>query len=101
MAIVRTDIFSFPYFSYGEAFHGSYRGMRYRVAREPLEWVFGKSAEEKANGNIRAYVWPEPLSFDKTADDQKEYKDFTFSEEGVLEAVDYLNSVWESRYAPD
>lgn len=99
MAIIRTDIFTFRYFDYGKAFYGSYRGMRYRIAREPLEWVFSKSEEEKAAGNIRAYVWPEPYAFEITEDDKKEFKDFPYSEKGVMEAVDYLNSVWEQSYA--
>lgn len=99
MAIVRTDIFSFRYFDYGEAFHGSYRGMRYRIGREPLEKVFGKSEEEKAQGNIRVYVWPEPFSFDKTSDEKKIFSDFEYSDEGVEAAIEFLNSTWESDYA--
>ena len=99
MGIVRTDIFTFRYFDYGEAFHGSYRGMRYMIGREPLEWVFGKSEEEKAEGSIRVYIWPEPFAFDQTDDDKKTFKDFPYSEDGVVMAIDYLNEVWEEEYA--
>ncbi len=99
MAINRDDIFHFEYFDYGERFHGSYRGMRYAIAREPLEKVVQKSPEEKAEGSIRLSVWPEPFAFDKTPPEQIIHEDFPYSEEGVRMAVDRLNELWERDYA--
>lgn len=99
MAIERKSIFTFRYFDYGEAFHGSYRGMRYRIAREPLENVVFKKEDEKGNPTIRVYHWKEPFAFDKTSEEDKSVKDFPYSEEGVCEAIDYLNGVWEEIYA--
>ena len=40
MAIELKDFFAFTHYEYGEAYFGSYKGMRYRLAREPLENVF-------------------------------------------------------------
>lgn len=96
MAIERKEIFTFRYFEYGEAFHGSYQGMRYQVARNPLVRVFGKSEEEKADGTIEAVVWPEPFCYDKTPEEKKIRKEFSFSETGVDMAVEWLNEQYES-----
>ncbi len=98
MAIVRTDIFTFKYFDYGEAFHGSYRGMRYQVGRDPLMNVVFSSEEDKAGAKLRATVWPEPFAFEKTPEEKKKSEEFEYSEAGVAAAVDWLNSMWESEY---
>lgn len=95
MAIKREDVFVFNYFNYGEAFHGSYKGMRYRIAREPLV----KSRNAEGEGQLRVYSWPEPFAFDKTPEEQLVFKDFEFSEEGVCQAIEYLNGLWEESYA--
>ena len=39
MAIELHTFFNLMHYEYGEAFFGSYKGMRYRLAREPLENV--------------------------------------------------------------
>ena len=39
MAIERKEFFNLMHYEYGEAYFGSYKGMRYRLAREPLENV--------------------------------------------------------------
>ncbi len=96
MSIERSDIFTFRFFDYGENFNGSYRGMRYRLGREPLKNVSFSSQEEKEEGSIRAFAWPEPLSFDNTDDEKKHQKDFPYSEEGVCSAVKWLNEEWEN-----
>lgn len=98
MAIVRTDIFTFKYFDYGENFHGSYRGMRYLIGRDPLMNVVFASEEDKAGAKLKAVVWPEPFAYDKTPDEQKKSEEFEYSEEGVAAAIDWLNGVWESEY---
>ncbi|MCQ2520482.1 MAG: hypothetical protein MJ107_08125 [Lachnospiraceae bacterium] len=92
MAIERSDIHHFVYFLYGEAFYGSYKGMRYRLACEPLEHLFFVKPDERGPHNIRAYAWKEPLSFAKAED--KVFADFDYTEEGVVEAVKWLNEKW-------
>lgn len=99
MAIERKDIFTFQYFDYGEAFHGSYQGMRFRIGREPLVRVFGKSDEVRLDGTIRVYLWAEPKSFDNTSSEDMEMQDFSYSEEGVIEAIKWMNERWEETYA--
>ena len=47
MAIERNDIHHFNYFLYGEAFYGSYKGLRYRLGTEPLDNIFFKKPEER------------------------------------------------------
>jgi hypothetical protein len=98
MAIEREDIHTIKYFDYGEAFYGSYKGMRYRVALEPLDFILYKSKEDKEKYNIRAYAWKEPFSFNEVNTDEEKKRiasltceDFEFTEEGIVKAVEWLN----------
>jgi hypothetical protein len=91
------DFYGINYYEYGKPFLGSYKGMRYKLARNPLENVFFKSPEEKANGTLLAVVWPEPFSFDVTPDDKKVSCEFPFSDEGRRAAVDWINEQYETR----
>ena len=67
-------------------FTGSHKGMRF----------FVKSFEE---GKITAYVYPEPYSFLNTPDEDKISKDFEYSHEGVDECIEWLNHIYEEKYA--
>lgn len=62
---------------------GSYEGMRYKLS---------KSAGE--DGKLECVYWPEPFNFLKTAEEEKTYKNFEFSDEGIDFAVEWLNSEW-------
>lgn len=71
-----------------EAYTGSMKGMRYRVA--------------KGEEGFEVWVYPEPFSFDATPKEQKRTAQFPFTEEGRCQAVDWINqkyeeelSVWE------
>lgn len=66
---------------------GSYQGMRYLFAR-------GKNGEEDC---IDVTIWPEPLCFVKTPQDQKETKQFPLTVEGKEDAVDWLNEQYEAQ----
>ena len=94
MSVKREDIHNFKYFEYGEAFYGSDKGLRYRIGIEPLENVFYASKEDKEKHTIKAYVWSEPFNFSVTKD--KLSKEFSFSEEGVAEAVAWINEMRDS-----
>ena len=87
------------YYLYGKAFLGSYKGMRFRLARNPLENVFFKPKEEQEAGTLIATIWPEPFSYDKTDDEKKVSKKFPFSEEGKIAAVDWFNEQYKTRLA--
>lgn len=60
-----------------EAFTGSIKGMRYRVA---------ESGEE-----LEAVVYPGPYCYEATPREQKTRKTFPFSQEGIDQAVDWIN----------
>lgn len=64
-----------------EPFSGSHSGMRYYLAA--------------SGDSLAAYVYPEPWCFEATPDDQKEKREFPFSQEGLDEAVGWLNSCYE------
>ena len=95
--IEETTFYHINYYLYGKAFKGSYQGMRFRLARNPLENVFFKPKEVQDAGTLMATVWPEPFSYENTDDEKKLTKEFSFSEEGKLAAVDWLNEQYESR----
>lgn len=66
-----------------EPFSGSHHGMRYFVtAKDDILSVF---------------IYPEPWSFEKTPDSRKERRDFSFTQEGLDEAIAWLNQSFEDR----
>ena len=68
-----------------EDFTGSHQGMRFMLHQETVE-------EEK---KLKVYVWSEPFGFDATPDEQKLSELFAFSEEGLTQAINWMNE----RYA--
>lgn len=63
-------------------FTGCHQGMRYRL--EGIADAEGKKA-------LRCTVWPEPFSFFKTPEEKKEAAAFPFGEDGVEEAISWMN----------
>ncbi len=86
--IRRSDILSIPFLK-KSPFTGSFQGMRYRLAK------MEKEEEGQSKALLRAAVWKEPYSFTATPEEQKEYREFAFSEEGICETVDWLNERWQ------
>lgn len=84
--IERKDVLSIPYLK-KTTFAGSYRGMRYLLKME--------KGEEK--NTLTATCWPEPYSFDATAEEEKSKAEFEFSEDGIQQAVDWLNERWKEK----
>lgn len=79
--IRREDILSMEYLKKTE-FTGCHQGMRYR-----LEGV-------KPEGDKKVLlctVWPEPFNFFSTPDDKKESAEFLFEEDGIVDAVAWMN----------
>lgn len=62
---------------------GSYQGMRYMF--------------QKQEDGLMVYIWPEPYCFEKTADEKKVSKQFEFSEEGKISAIQWMNEEYEKR----
>lgn len=67
----------------------SYEGMRYQVERY--------QESEEAEAVLRVTVWPEPFSFEKTAQDEKTVRDFAYGEEGLDEAYEWLCRIYEEQ----
>ena len=82
--IKRNAILSLPFYK-KNPFTGSYQGMRYRIAK----------VTEDEKDVLRAFTYPEPFSFEKTADELKTHADFEFSDEGLDKACEWLNTQYE------
>lgn len=78
--IQRDDILSMEFLKKTE-FTGSCQGMRYRLE--------GVSREE--GKRILATVWPEPYNYVTTPEEEKQRADFSFDEDGVTDAVAWMN----------
>ena len=97
MAIELHDFFNLTHYEYGEAFFGSHKGMRYRLAREPLENVHFTPPEKREPATLMATVWPEPYAYAATDDACKKSEHFPVSQEGLEAAVVWINEQYESR----
>ena len=71
-----------------EKFHGSYKGMHYRIEK----------LEEDDTKKLRVTTWPGPYNFDTTDDALKESRLFEFSNEGLEQACDYLNKTYNEKF---
>ena len=79
--IDRQDILSMEYLK-KSSFTGCCQGLRYRLEGVPVE------SEKK----LRVTVWPEPFNFFTTPEEEKESTEFSFDEDGVTDAVAWMNS---------
>lgn len=68
-----------------EDFTGSHKGMRFMLHQEIVE-------EEK---KLKVYIWSEPFGFEATPDEEKIFRLFEFSEEGLSQAIDWMNENYE------
>lgn len=78
--IKREDILSLEYLKKAE-FTGSHRGLRYRL----------EGVEDDAGRKLLVTVWPEPFNFVTTPKEQKQHEVFAFSEDGIIDAVAWMN----------
>ncbi len=78
--IRREDILSMEYLKKTD-YTGSHEGMRYRM----------ENIKEEDRNLLRVYIWPEPFNFAVTPKEQKQQMDFTFDEDGILDAVAWMN----------
>ena len=77
-SMISEDLFSFEFIK-KSAFHGSSRGLRYRI---------GKSGEA-----LEVCTWPEPYSYEYTPKEKKTVRCFSFDPEGYEEAKAYLDGL--------
>ena len=78
--IHRYDILSIEYLKKSE-FTGCHQGMRYRL----------ESVSSQEGKKLKVTVWPEPFNFLKTPEEKKLSGVFAFSEEGMTDAVAWMN----------
>lgn len=78
--IRREDILSMEYLKKTE-FTACHQGMRYR-----LEGVNGEDGKQ-----LKVTVWPEPFNYVKTPEEKKQSALFAFAEEGVEDAIAWMN----------
>ncbi len=96
MLIEQNTFFNLMHYEYGEAFFGSYKGMRYRLAREPLENVKFIPVDKREPATLMATVWPEPYSYGMTDKKLMTSENFEVSQEGFEAAVKWINDQYEN-----
>ena len=69
-----------------EDFTGSHQGMRFMLHQEAVD-------EEK---KLKVYIWSEPCGFEATPDEEKVSGLFEFSEDGLSQAIGWMNEHYES-----
>ena len=96
MSLTARDLFSIEHYEYGEAYFGSLRGMRFRVAREPLADVHHAPPDKRGEAALRASAWPEPDSFRTAPAGTVLTKDFPFTADGLTQAAAWLNEIHDT-----
>ena len=80
--IVREDVLSMEYLKKTE-YTGCHQGMRYRLEKK----------ENEEGKKLLATVWPEPFNFFTTPEEQKIKQEFSFDEDGVVDAIAWMNDL--------
>ncbi len=99
--IARGKLYGINYYLYGEAYLGSHKGMRYRIAREPLrKCVFDNEEKARADSPVlRVSVWPEPFCYEKTPEGDIKNESFEFSAAGLDAACEWLNDIYSEQFS--
>lgn len=97
MAVKIEDILPYNFFQYGSPFIGECKGMHFRIARSPLEnVVFNHDPHKNDEALFDVCVWRGPFNYEKT-DQEKIQITFPFTEEGRLQAIDWINERYLER----
>lgn len=72
-----------------EEYIGSMDGMRYMLRKR----------EEEKETKLEVTIWPEPFGYAATPEKKKQRMSFVFSQEGLEEAVDWMNDQYEGQKA--
>ncbi len=91
--IEEKDFYSLLFYEYGEAYLGSADGMRFRLAREPLENVHYTPPDKRGEACLRASVWRGPLAYARTPEEEITSRDFPFTEEGLSLAAAWIEEM--------
>ena len=95
--ILNKDSYGLTWYEHAQPYFGSHRGMRFRIARDPMEDVALVPADKKGDAEFEVIIWPEPFSFEATAEDKKTSQKFPFTTEGKEEMIAWLNEQYENR----
>jgi hypothetical protein len=79
--IIREDILSMEYLKKTE-YTGCHQGMRYRL----------EGVTTEAGKRLKVTVWPEPFNYFTTPEEQKKSELFEFEEDGVVDAIGWMNN---------
>lgn len=93
-------IMSLTFLSYGGEMSGDHYGMRYMLKKIEKTIENESDNEEKQTLTVKkilAIVWPEPLCIEKTPDEKKTTCEFEFTEDGRNDAIDWLQSMYDSK----
>ena len=82
--LTRADLLSLNFVK-KEDYTGSYQGLRYMLRQATVE-------DEK---KLQVYIWPEPFGFEATPEEKKLSELFPFSEDGMTQAIDWMNERYE------
>lgn len=82
--LTRADFLSLNFVA-KEDFTGSHKGMRFMLRKEVID------EEQK----LKVYIWSEPFCFDVTPKEQKLFALFAFSEDGLAQAINWMNGQYE------
>lgn len=82
--LTRADFLSLNFVK-KEDYTGSYQGLRYMLHQETVD-------DEK---KLQVCIWPEPFGFEATPDEKKLSELFPFSEEGMAQAIEWMNARYE------
>lgn len=63
---------------------------RYTGSNDGMRFMLEKKSAEGEEDKILVCLWPEPFSYEKTEEDQKRYREFSFNDEGLEAAVSYI-----------
>lgn len=96
--IENKDSYGLTWYEHAQPYLGSHRGMRFRIARDPMEDCALTPPDKKGPAEFEAIIWPEPYCFEKTPDEQKTRATFPFDMDGKQQMIDWLNDQYESRY---
>ena len=97
MEIEVSSFFNLMHYEYGEAYFGSHKGMRYRLARDPLANVKFVPVADREPATLMATVWPEPYSYASTDKELMTSEHFEVTQEGFEAAVAWINEQYTSR----
>ena len=74
-----------------EEYTGSMNGMRYMLKKKVVP------RDDQEETCLEVIIWPEPYGYARKEEEKKLRKDFPFSEDGLKEAVVYLNQQFEDQ----